>query len=893
MVKSAATLLMLAVVLCAGVHAQAPMHVTPSALTAQDSGGTIWGAGDQEGGTIFRWHEKGGWQAYDLPETKGLTPSTIIRGDNGAVYVLWLPQNQAPGDVLITMHRGSVSRVLARFPAAATSYAPYGDMHLWAGVNGDVWVAGSLSVLRRISPAGVITTYPIKPEQRRGTLPAPDYSLCSPNGSVVDAQGRRWFWQSSNSWFGNDTTLRGVLIWDGQQLSYHATLPGMPDQPISLIERLDITHLWVALIGPYWANNAPPLPSGLYRLDTRTLESVCETPRKKLSARENWFLDSSLMNVRNIFRAHGDWYAVDCPTMNGLPKSLWRRQGTARWNRLTTLGKIGGYDYPTDKFPLFETPLGTWLGTRDASYFLPLKQKPPILVDWQRDWTHPLSIFYKLPSGRLFAVGSEKTNPTFLPSSPPPARTPPNGFDKGVKGFRDIMPGIFADGHRHLWMTGHYQTYGFPLEEWDGRRWRIHIAPNSKHRVPGITIQGLLAGDTKGRIWLTSQTWIPPTAPSDGITIYDPERNSWSSYSTPADALQTSASLPSVTLVPLHNVYLSMRLSGDGRAVYSEGEKVSLYDGHKWIRWSCNQIEQGYGYESSPGVPELLTIGTTKVLRIRLNGGSWSWTEVDGWRKVGRIPDPSPVYPPGGPKVLYSSPWLFGYQPLPTDTDGASWVRAEGTIYKYWRGLWTSHLSLNEPGSPFRDGRPVEQVFTDSRGKLFFMTRPNGRFELVSWMPPTPAKTPAPTIHVVPRDLESVKLTFAASQQLGNKLRWRLNGGEWKEAKMTLLTELPLGDYRVEALLIDASLQPVSPLSSAAFTIRPAAPQQVSGWVKALMFGDDKARNRAAAWLVKQGDKSLTPLKAARPGASEIGQWWIDSVTQQIEAVKTPAEPGL
>ena len=105
-----------------------------------------------------------------------------------------------------------------------------------------------------------------------------------------------------------------------------------------------------------------------------------------------------------------------------------------------------------------------------------------------------------------------------------------------------------------------------------------------------------------------------------------------------------------------------------------------------------------------------------------------------------------------------------------------------------------------------------------------------------------------------------------------NKLRWRLNGGEWKEAKATTLTELPLGDYRVEVLLIDASLQLASPLSSAAFSIRPAAAQQITSWVQTLILGDDPARNRVAVLLVKQGDKSLTPLKTARPGAPEIGQ---------------------
>ena len=51
---------MLILVCSGGVRAQnRAQGVLPSALTAQDRTGTIWGAG--EGGTIFRWTEVGGY----------------------------------------------------------------------------------------------------------------------------------------------------------------------------------------------------------------------------------------------------------------------------------------------------------------------------------------------------------------------------------------------------------------------------------------------------------------------------------------------------------------------------------------------------------------------------------------------------------------------------------------------------------------------------------------------------------------------------------------------------------------------------------------------------------------------------------------------------------------
>ena len=82
---------------------------------------------------------------------------------------------------------------------------------------------------------------------------------------------------------------------------------------------------------------------------------------------------------------------------------------------------------------------------------------------------------------------------------------------------------------------------------------------------------------------------------------------------------------------------------------------------------------------------------------------------------------------------------------------------------------------------------------------------------------------------------------------------------------------------------MDTQLQVSARPSSAAFTIRPATPSQIARWVQTLLSGRDDDREAAARGLRKQPETALPLLRAARPGASEQGRWWIDAVLGQIE----------
>ena len=241
--------------------------------------------------------------------------------------------------------------------------------------------------------------------------------------------------------------------------------------------------------------------------------------------------------------------------------------------------------------------------------------------------------------------------------------------------------------------------------------------------------------------------------------------------------------------------------------------------------------------------------------------------------------------------------WLY-YDLVPFDSTGAKWVNWGGSVYKSWHGLWAKIAPLSAFGSPFRDGRRILAIYTDPRGRLFFQTRPDitvWRLEIVAWKPPVSAPPPAPNIQVTPFETDAVTIRITTPLRSKHQIIWRVNGGEWQVlqgAKAIRLSNLPQGDYRVEAQTLDSLLQASPQSAVAVFSIRSVTTAQIAACIKTLLTGSDDARNRAATLLVKQSDAALPALQAARPGASELGQWWIDAVMQEIKQAKLPGATG-
>jgi len=492
---------------------------------------------------------------------------------------------------------------------------------------------------------------------------------------------------------------------------------------------------------------------------------------------------------------------------------------------------------------------------------------------------------FPLPNGEVLATVSGAETATVSPSSPPPLLSVSYNLMAERGGLRNGVQFLLADPRLHLWGAGTDWRQGFTLEEWDGERWHSHLAPKSVSPVIRI-----LACDTQGRIWLESQIWTPPALPREGIVIYDPAQDTWKDYLSSSAALEAAAPL-GITLQLVPNSSLAAALSGDGWAANGGNGLISLYDGKTWRRWKTSEIGKG----SSDGVgfivPELRRGG---FLKIHLYSGPWIWTPSNGWQKAD-ADAPTPTLPPNGPSEIP----VWKYYTLPTDSTGAGWINWQGTVYKTRQGRWAKIDALSEFGSPFRDGRNITAIYTDRRGRLFFQTQPDihsSRYELVAWLPPVSAAPPAPRIQVIPLAIDSVALRFTPPLRSAHWLLWRLNGGAWSQPLKTnavTLTDLPQGDYRVEAQTLDPLLQVSAQPSVAVFAIHSASSNQVACWVQTLLSGTDDARESAASGLRKQGISALPALQAARPGASEAGRWWIDAVIEEVQQAKAWANSGI
>ena len=849
------TLLAILLLCSFGIPAWAmpPSDNSATSAAAQDATGTVWGLRVDNDGNLSRW-QAGVWAAQAVPGTDGFRLRVLTRGDDGCVYAFWqgpYPGQNQTSQCLVTVHRGVGSRILARFSASVVRDIGFPSVPtLYAGAGGDVWLAGYQPLLWHISPDGSVTPFPLKPEQYFGGK-LPEGYQSQTIDSVMDGAGRRWFWQDGERGRWQPGNLRGVLIWDGKTLAYHPTLAGVPDRPFSVIAPLDANHFWLATGDDY--SHGPVTHGALYRVDTRALSAVPETPQR-----------DAFQNIAQIFQANGDWYAVE-PGQFGSRAVLWRERA-GQWRPcLNGLEEIGGGYTPDLRHPWLSEPSGVWLGVSGGAWWLPRSGQPPIWVNWRRGLaTLRVSGLFPLTDGSILAFSGQGA--AEMPPTPQPIRPLPPGLVTGGMGAPKNLGPLLADPRHHLWGERIY-TQTPSLDEWDGKHWQAHPMPKS---IPGLG--GLYACDTMGRLWLTTSNWHPPAQPQpiEGRAVYDPAHDTWTKYDTVPDALQAAALLPGMGFLPYRNTYQPPLFSGDGRVTYAYITTVYYYDGHTWRHWEARGILPGYSYGNLPYPPHFNQDGH---LEIVMNNQRCQWTPDSGWQQTGEqkpAPYQDPM-PPGGPRGLWAVPIV--------DSLGQNWFTWEGAVYTEWHGLWAKQDDLSGPNSPFGDGRVIEDVLRDPAGRLFFVTRPADYYDLV-WSPPAPKVTLA----IVPIADDSVVARAQASPRGPHWFLWRLNGGAWSAPQTTdtmRLTALPRGNYRVEIQAMDRRLQPSAP-AAAAFSIRVAPGAQIARWVSALLHGTEDAREAAVAGLIKQPDAALPALQAARPAASEDGRWWLDAAMQQI-----------
>jgi len=830
-----------------------PQYDSPESTAAQDGTGTVWkvpAEGNSEG-MLDCW-QAGGWAAQAVPGMTGFRPLALTRGGDGFVDVLWQKQSQwgaTTTPCLVTVQRGVGSRILARFagPVVRDSGFPT-TAAIYADTAGAVWVAGFQPLFWHIMPDGSVQTFPLKPDQNF-TSPFPNTAAFSSPSlhSLIDGVGRRWFWQGQTRPGFPPSGLRGVLIWDGKALGYHPTLPGVPDHPFSVIAPLDAGHVWLATGNNY--RRWPRTPQvALYRVDTRTLTAVPEAPP----------VPGAFQNITQIFAANGDWYAAEWYNRSPV---LWRRRDGV-WRKIISRREApGGYYRPDDQHPWLAEPSGVWLGVSGGAWWLPQGDKPPLWVNWRRGVAAlNISSLFPLPDGRIFAGGEQGA--AEMPPTPQPVRPLPPGLVAGGLDAPAYLGPILGDPRRHLWGARTFFTPTPSLDEWDGKRWCVHLPP------PGITgLADPYACDALGRIWFGDRL------------VYNPAQDAWTNYATRQDALAAAAALPGMALLPLlRNTFQPPVFSGDGRVAYiSDNTKISYYDGKAWRQWEAQDIVPGYSSGSLQEPPRFNPGGHLEVILYNQgNSQIWEWIPESGWRQAGEqkpVTYENPV-PPGGPRRLF---W-----DIPAvDDEGRKWFVWNDAVYTAAYGLWVKQTQLSGPSSPFRYGYSIENVLRDPAGRLFFESRPAGRYDLVVWSPPP---VPAPKLVVVPISEDAVRVRFGAKLAGPHWFLWRLSGGVWSapttEDTLTL-TALARGNYRLEVEALDRHLQ-ASPPAAAVFRIAVALETQIARWVRGLLSGTDDEREAAVAGLIKQPGTALTAIQAARPGASESGRWWLDAARQQI-----------
>ena len=858
----------IALLLCAlacPAPAALPQFNSPAGTAAQDSTGVVWTMPpDNSTGVISRWQagtgaQGGKWVMQAVPGAAGFLLEGVTRADNGLVYGVWEKQQwQAPFQCLVTVHHGS-SRVLAQFEGKVVRDGGNQNLSLmYAGANGSLWIVGHHLTLWHITPDGSVQSFPLSPVQYFHGWVSGDFQSESLT-SLVDGAGRSWFWQYPIIPDAKQNGLRGVLIWDGKMLDYHPTLAGVPDRSFSAMTPLDANHLWLAEDGDDFVGRQT-IHGGLYRVDTRTLSAVPETPPEP----------GAFQNITQIFQANGDWYVVENPAVIA-PAVLWRRHAGVWRKVLSSPQTLGVDDQSGAQYSWLAEPSGTWLGVGGGAWWLPRSSQPPLWVNWRRGLpVQNVTSLFRLPDGLVLTADSRDAGE--MPPTPQPARPLPPGITTGGMGAPEHLGPLVADPRRHLWGMQSSDVQKPSLAEWDGRRWRVHPPP------PGTTgITNIYACDTRGRLWLTTYEWNPPAQPNpiNGYAIYDPAQDTWTNYAAQQDALAASASLPDMAFLPRRDLYPSAVFSGDGRVAYVSGStEVSLYDGKLWHQWqSKNIISPSYGGNS----PSHLRFNEQGHLEVTLDIQIREWTSEGGWQQAGvqnPVPYQNPV-PSGGPRGLWNIPSV--------DDTGAKWFVWQGAVYTAAFGLWAKQNELSAPGSPFRLGYGIGDVLRDPVGHLFFVSNPTGQYDYVVWSPPP---VPAPALSVVPVSDDSMTVRFGKKLAGPHWILWRLNGGAWSAPtteRVLTLSALARGDYRLEAETLDLRLQTSTP-AAAVWSVQVSPETQIAGWVRTLLSGSDAAREAAAAGLVKQPAAALPALQAARPGASEAGRWWIDAAVQQIQS---------
>lgn len=660
-----------------------PVDNTRIGNLVADSTGALWATGVEIapcGGELYRWIA-GHWQ-LQTPPRPDVSLNTIRTGLNGGVVASWSSCFGTAARISVdTWLHGDQSTVQTQGmepPQGAINTS----MGVLVPVGGDkltpahTWAPGHEPGLARWSagqvPARVFDydNFPLRAD-------GPGWQLPGDLHALQDASGQTWIWGSGFA--------RGVLIIQGNAVTPHADLAGLPEVPVRTLVPWDATHI-AAIMDD----------GGLYEIDTTSLQAAPVAPPQP----------NAFNAVQKVFSAGGDRYVESRRTRGPTggaagALTLWRLRG-AEWQQLIAdLGQTGCCR--SDNTAWAYTSAGLWLSALPGGLWRIPDNGPAELVDW----THGLPLsggishLIAVDPDHLFATDGHGQSAEFDVHAVLTVKSPATDFSTP-----NIGGTLAHDSGGNVWAL-----QADALAEWDGHSWKAHAFPAGivRRRLTGVNV------DSDGRVWLLPDCEMGPVA------IYTPAQDVWSTvYLDYRNALRLQAEgrhflQADEDLDPVSS-------PGGQMAFFGPCDGLNYFNGQRWQLWQPIQLLQdmpGAGVASQPGFDGAGNL-VLNVYDHELHPVTWKWSG-SAWQQASpqTLPpkpsfwDQAPAPPPG-----CSTTWP---ESLVFDAAGRAWWTAGGNLYVGVAGSCRILLPASQI-QPFIDGRNIAAVMLDCCGNAFVST---------------------------------------------------------------------------------------------------------------------------------------------------------------------------
>jgi hypothetical protein len=798
---------------------------------AQDTNGAIYTSPPGDGrGWFARWeNDRRSTTGSDFGP--GAKLAWLQRGHDGGVYGLWDCDD----------HTVSVSFAgLNHVNSQPRVQGPASQAQIFDDSKGKTWVAdGGLNIYRYDGrKRALIHTVTSDEMSEGGSL---DNSL--PVSIAEDGRGRMWFWSDGLMDDTRKGAVRGVLVFDGDTLTHHASLPGVPGKPISVIYKINQDTFWLA------AKDA-----GIYSINMETLKGAVVSPPEPEAFRV----------VQKIFSSGDDVYVIaggaEDVTSEGMSGTLWRRRDGV-WSEV-----VAGLDRdwrPRSAYnrDWLATADGLWLGASGSGgWFLP-KEGAPRPVDWHvNSPLRNIDRWMQLPDGKIggieFNHGGISIRPASLLETPPPAA--------GVKIIGASRPFVETESG---------VIFGFlknktGLSVWDGARWQLHPFPKNFSWNGDLH----LATDSLDRLW-----WIPLSYSTPDLTpgwIFDPAKGSFEKFESYSAALE--AQLPrAAKFFVAKGQYYAPKFSRDGQICFEDQYwKLHYFNGHKWREWQKHDI--------GPLSQQLLHpfFDEKNILTVLLDAGPFQFTEIAGWHA-----SPGVVAGKNSPATSDSAVPLpqmaFTPDSIATDRLGTRWFTHDGQLYRAGYGLVSPWFKPGD-AQPFDDGSRLKEVLLDKNGNAFARIdeADGGQYIFL------PSGIAAKTSVQVEESADGVVMRLAASGLPCPRFSWRQDDGPWSEASGNKVVALEIADrgtHHVQAIAIGNRLQTDGTPAEAIFEVRADPTLQIQKLIAQLDDKEFARREAAVAALARVPDLAHPALKKALEERHEGDRWWLEAALREVE----------